>query len=113
MTVKTPTTKIPIQGSQHKGRVPYLSIVIPTLNEEGFIGDLLGEILKQEMNYEVIVSDSGSTDYTEEIVKSIAERNPEKSIRFIPAPIKGVSIARNNGAAHANADYIAFLDADT
>lgn len=92
---------------------PYLSIVIPTLNEEGFIGDLLTEILNQEMNYEIIVSDSGSTDRTKEIVLEIAKLHPEKNIRFIPAPIKGVSIARNNGAAHANSDYIAFLDADT
>lgn len=92
---------------------PVLSIVIPTLNEEGYIGDLLQEIINQEMNYEIIVSDSGSTDKTETIVKEYAALHPEKSIRFIPAPIKGVSIARNNGAAHAKADYIMFLDADT
>lgn len=92
---------------------PYLSIVIPTLNEEGFIGDLLTEILNQEMNYEIIVSDSGSTDRTEEIVKIIALNNPQKNIRFIKAPKKGVSIARNTGAAFANGDYLIFLDADT
>jgi len=93
---------------------PSLSIVIPTLNEEGFIGDLLHEVLNQhEVNYEIIVSDSGSTDRTEEIVRTIAKNHPEKQVRFIHAPIKGVSIARNNGAAHATAEYIAFLDADT
>jgi len=95
------------------GQKPYLSVVIPTLNEEGFIDDLLGEILEQEMSYEIIVSDSGSNDKTQEIVETFATLYPEKSIRFIPAPIKGVSIARNNGAAFATADYIIFLDADT
>lgn len=98
---------------RHKHAKPYISIVIPTLNEEGFIGDLLGEILSQDMSYEIIVSDSGSTDQTEQIVRSFIRMCPEKSIRFINAPIKGVSIARNNGAAFANADYIVFLDADT
>ena len=92
---------------------PYLSVVIPTLNEEGFIAALLRQILNQDMNFEIIVSDSGSTDNTAQIVKNIAEKNPQTSIRFIPAPIKGVSIARNNGAAFARADYIVFLDADT
>lgn len=92
---------------------PYVSIVIPTLNEEGFIGDLLMEILAQEMNYEIIVSDSGSTDRTREIVEKIAVDYPQKNIRFLPAPMKGVSIARNNGAAYAKADIILFLDADT
>lgn len=92
---------------------PYLSIIIPTLNEEGFIGDLLQQIINQEMNYEIIVSDSGSSDNTAAIVKKFIELYPEKAIRFIHAPIKGVSIARNNGAAHAKADYILFLDADT
>ena len=106
---QTPVT----HGLKNNRQIPYLSIVIPTLNEEGFIGDLLHEILAQDMNYEIIVSDSGSTDRTEEIVRTFAGMYPGKSIRFIPAPIKGVSIARNNGAAHANADYIAFLDADT
>ncbi len=105
-----------ISNDRHFQRIskkPYMSIVIPTLNEEGFIGDLLTEVLNQDMNYEIIVSDSGSTDRTEQIVRTIARFNPHKSIRFIPAPVKGVSIARNNGAAHANADLIAFLDADT
>ncbi len=92
---------------------PYLSIVIPTLNEEGFIGDLLREILAQDMNFEIIVSDSGSTDRTQHIVNSIIHLYPERNIRFIRAPKKGVSIARNNGAAYAHSDYITFLDADT
>ncbi len=107
------SVKIPSPHVGLAGQKPYLSIVIPTLNEEGFIGDLLQEILNQEMNYEIIVSDSGSTDRTQEIVREFAALYPQKTIRFIPAPIKGVSIARNNGAAHARADYIAFLDADT
>lgn len=104
-----------VRNSTHKTNIqkPFISIVIPTLNEEGYIGELLNQILAQEMNYEIIVSDSGSTDLTQHIVETFIRTNPEKSIRFIPAPVKGVSIARNNGAAHAHADYILFLDADT
>lgn len=91
---------------------PYLSIVIPTLNEEMLIGNLLLKLLAQEMSFEIIVSDSGSTDRTEHIVKTIAAQHPDKSVRFLHAPIKGVSVARNNGAAYAKSNLILFLDAD-
>lgn len=96
-----------------KKEKPYLSIVIPTLNEEGYIGNLLQQILDQEMSYEIIVSDSGSRDNTAAIVQQFIVHYPQKNIRFLNAPIKGVSIARNNGAAHAKSDHILFLDADT
>ena len=99
--------------TKHANPKPYVSVVIPTLNEEGFIAALLNDLITQDMKYEVIVSDSGSVDRTQEIVESFIKKYPQKNIRFIPAPIKGVSIARNNGAAFAKADYIIFLDADT
>lgn len=92
---------------------PAISIIIPTLNEEGFIDQLLEDIVQQDEAYEVIVADSGSFDQTEEIVRNFAKRHPTKTIRFLKARKKGVSIARNTGAAHANGEYILFLDADT
>jgi len=94
---------------------PALSIVIPTLNEEGFIEDLIESIIAQNHNnqYETIIADSGSADNTCSIVESYSKKYPTKNIRLVHAPKKGVSIARNTGAAHAKSEYILFLDADT
>lgn len=90
-----------------------LSVIIPTLNEEGFIEKLLQDIIDQHSDCEIIVSDSGSTDKTESIVKNFSLKHSDKNIRFIQASRKGVSLARNNGATHARGKYLVFLDADT
>lgn len=93
-----------------------LSIIIPTLNEEDYIQILLGDVLKSSIaasSYEIIVADSGSTDATEQKVNEIKKQYPKSSIRFTIAPKKGVSIARNTGAALATGEYLVFLDADS
>jgi glycosyltransferase involved in cell wall biosynthesis len=82
-----------------------LSIITPTLNEEKYIGLLLESIKKQEFSdYEIIISDAGSTDKTLEIAKKY-------NCKIIPGglPAKG----RNEGAKIAKGDVLFFLDADT
>lgn len=87
-----------------------LSIVIPSLNEEKFIGNLLNDILNNTYkDYEIIVSDSGSEDKTKEIVERFAANYP--NIKLVEAK-KGAAAARNDGALHAKGEYILFLDAD-
>ncbi|MDD5182437.1 MAG: glycosyltransferase, partial [Candidatus Nanoarchaeia archaeon] len=47
---------------------PKISVIIPTLNEENYLARTLDSIKKQKFqDYEVIVSDSGSTDNTAKI----------------------------------------------
>ena len=88
-----------------------LSIVIPALNEEKFIGNVINDILNSTYkDYEIIVSDSGSEDNTKGVVKNFIENYP--GIRLVQAKKKGAAHARNNGAAYAKGEYILFLDAD-
>lgn len=81
-----------------------LSIIIPTLNEEKYIGLLLESIKKQGFDdYEIIVADAGSNDKTVEIAK-------KDGCRVAPGglPAKG----RNEGAKIAKGEMLFFLDAD-
>ncbi len=56
---------------------PLFSIVIPTLNEEDSIPHLLQSLVEQtNKDFEVIVSDSGSTDYTKEKAINFNEKIP-------------------------------------
>ena len=59
-----------------------LSICIPTLNRGNYIGETLDSILSQkETGVEIVIVDGGSSDRTEEIVKSYQQTHPE--IRYI------------------------------
>ncbi|MFP4514911.1 MAG: glycosyltransferase [Parcubacteria group bacterium] len=84
-----------------------LSIVIPTLNEEKYILDLISSIKEQNYNdYEIIVSDGNSEDNTIKIAKN-------NNCRVIISEKRHPSHQRNQGAKIAKGKFILFLDADT
>jgi peptidoglycan/xylan/chitin deacetylase (PgdA/CDA1 family) len=99
-----------IKGMYAKIRyMAMISVVIPTLNEERFIGECLESLNNQDYKgeYEIIVADNGSTDATVDIARSYGAKVvlcPEK---------KSVSHARQAGADAARGDIIAQADADT
>lgn len=81
-----------------------LSIVIPTFNEEHYIGKLLKNLRSQTYkDIEIIVADNNSTDKTRSIVKSY-------KAQIVDGGHQG--FGRNNGAKHAKGEIILFLDAD-
>jgi glycosyltransferase involved in cell wall biosynthesis len=88
---------------------PTISIVIPLYNKEREVARSLKSVLLQTFAYfELIVVNDGSTDRGPDIVKS----TNDPRIRIIDQPNAGVSAARNRGISEAQADLIAFLDAD-
>jgi glycosyltransferase involved in cell wall biosynthesis len=87
-----------------------LSVVIPTWNRAGLVGDAVESALGQEGgDLEVIVVDDGSTDGTAEVI----ERRFGKSVKLLRmATRSGVGAARNEGVCQATGDLLAFLDSD-
>lgn len=84
-----------------------ISAVIPAHNMATWIERAIRSVLEQEEDlHELIVVDDGSTDTTASILSSFTD------IRVISQPNRGVSAARNAGAAAASGDVIVFLDAD-
>lgn len=82
-----------------------ISIIIPTLNEEKYLGKLLESIKKQAYrDYEIIVSDNNSEDRTQKIAKE-----------FGCKVVKGdgnPGVGRNSGAKAAKGNILFFIDAD-
>ena len=86
------------------------SIIIPTLNEENYIGILLSALCKQDFkNFEVTVVDADSVDKTKEVVEKFMGK---LDLKFVIAPKKGVSAQRNYGAKLSKSENLIFFDAD-
>ena len=87
-----------------------ISVIIPTYNRGYIIEKSVRSVLKQTYtNIEIIIVDDGSTDNTEEVIKSIND----KRIKYIKLlNNRGASYARNKGIKASTGKYISFQDSD-
>lgn len=93
--------------------LPPTSIVIITLNEEKRLPRLLNELTEQTyQNFQLIVSDSNSTDKTQEVVEQYT--TVWRELLFHQCWVtNGPARWRNRGAEQAKNEIIFFFDADT
>jgi glycosyltransferase involved in cell wall biosynthesis len=84
-----------------------VSFIIPAYNEEQNLPKTLSSIKTnlEELGYETIVVDNGSTDSTAEV----AERHGAVVLK---APEKTIGGLRNLGATEASGKFLVFLDSD-
>lgn len=89
-------------------RNPFISVIIPALNEEKYIENTLKAIKNQRYNgkYEIIVADGLSEDKTVNVARKYT-----KNIVIVKK--KGIGAGRNAGALLAKGDILLFVDADT
>lgn len=83
-----------------------VSVVIPTLNEEESIGEVIDSIPKKFADVEILIVDGDSKDRTVEIAKS-------KGAKVITEPRRGYGRAYKTGFEKAEGDIIVTLDGDT
>jgi glycosyltransferase involved in cell wall biosynthesis len=89
-------------------KLPFVSVIIPTLNEEGYIENCLKALKAQDYKgkFEIIVADGKSKDNTVKIAKKYADK-------VVVVDKKGVAVGRNVGARVARGEIFIFMDADT
>ena len=87
-----------------------ISVVIPTWNRADTIEKAVRSALDQVvLPFEILVCDDGSTDGTEQIIKSIGDAR----IKWIPGPHSGrPALPRNRGIRESKGEWLAFLDSD-
>jgi glycosyltransferase involved in cell wall biosynthesis len=93
---------------------PFLSIIIPALNEESRLPASLKSILtfleSQPFEAEVLVVDNGSQDGTLALARSYAARHP--TLRVLQEPRRGKGAAVRCGMLAAGGEYRFIADAD-
>ncbi|MEM9040179.1 MAG: glycosyltransferase [Actinomycetota bacterium] len=92
---------------------PDLSVVIPAYNERArivpTIVSVAAELSAHQLEFEIIVSDDGSTDGTPRIVRELGMRNV---VVLDPGINRGKGAAVRDGVRAALGDQILFTDAD-
>src|SRR5687767_9673667 len=82
-----------------------ISVIIPALNEEKTIGNVVKFCLADPLVAEVIVVDDRSTDYT-------AEKAFKSGAKVIISDVRGKGISMKDGIREAYNEIVVFLDGD-
>lgn len=87
------------------------SIIIPLYNKAPYVVKTIDSVLAQSYkDYEVVIVDDGSKDNSAEIALQAIEGH--ENCHLLKQENAGVSVARNNGVAASQGEYLCFLDAD-
>ena len=92
---------------------PLISICIPAYRAEKYLLETLESIGSQSFqDWEIIVTEDGSSDRTEAIVEEFA-KSVSQTVRYTRHdPNRGLPETRNAGFAHAKGEWLAIVDAD-
>lgn len=88
-----------------------VSVILPVYNVEPYLDETMQSLVSQSLaDIEIIAVNDGSTDQSEQILRSYQER--DSRVRYFNQPNSGQSVARNHALRHAQGQYIYFMDAD-
>src|SRR5438876_502502 len=98
----------------HKGELtPSVSLVVAAHNEEGVIERRLENLLALDYprdKLEIVVASDASDDRTDELVETVAAREP--NVRLLRCPRGGKVAAQNRAVGASEGEILAFSDAN-
>lgn len=93
------------------GPSPSVSIITPAYNATAFLTQSVESVLAQTFDdFELLISDDGSTDGTLELAREWARKDPR--VHVLTGRNGGTSSARSRAMRHARGSYFALLDSD-
>jgi glucosyl-dolichyl phosphate glucuronosyltransferase len=92
-----------------------ISVILCTYNRcqslAKALDSLVASVLREDVEWEVLVVDNGSKDQTQGVVEDFCRRYPGR-IRYLFEPQQGKSFALNSALREARGEVLAFLDDD-
>jgi len=102
-----------LERAQEVADYPLVSIMIISYQQADYIEEAVESALCQDYcNAEVIVSDDGSTDGTDEKILAMAEKYPGKVLPIVGGPNLGITGNSNRALKACNGRYVAFQGGD-
>lgn len=91
--------------------MPLFSVLIPLYNAENYLMECVFSVLNQtEQNFEIIIINDGSTDFSGEIADKLALEDPR--IKVTHQENKRQLLTRCKAVYEATGEYCVFLDSD-
>jgi glycosyltransferase involved in cell wall biosynthesis len=92
---------------------PRVSVHIITYNQLAFVSDALTSALEQDYdNLQVVVSDDGSTDGTQDVIRDFARRYSDRLCPVLSERNYGITENCNKALRACSGDFIAFQGGD-
>lgn len=96
---------------QKRDMNPRFSVIMPLYNKERYLKKAIESVIAQTYrDFELIIIDDGSTDNSLEVVRGL--KIEDRRLKILTQSNSGVAVARNNGVAASEGEYMCFLDAD-
>lgn len=90
-----------------------ISIITVAYNNKDTIQDAMDSVLSQDYDdLEYIMVDGASTDGTVAVIKDVAKKYPERSMKFISEKDDGIYDAMNKGIGLATGNVVGLLNSD-
>ena len=89
---------------------PLFSIIVPVYNAAHFVRETIDNLLRQDVNKEILLINDGSTDDSLQVIRGYEQ--DYDCVKVIDKANGGVSSARNVGLNAASGDFVIFVDSD-
>jgi GT2 family glycosyltransferase len=103
------------RGTSEGGDAPFVSIVVPTCNRVGPLGDCLRSLRTQDYpaeRFEIVVVVNGSAGLALPRPRALSREGDSAEVRVLALRRRDANTARNAGALAARGDPICFVDDD-
>lgn len=89
-----------------------ISVVLPCYRAEAFVGDMIGDVLRQTYtDWELLVVSNGAGQQRQlSVINTFAAKDPR--VKVLKVEEGGLSNARNVGISKATGSWLTFVDAD-